>query len=479
MTSFQDIPPIFQGDLIFYTDGSYKSIPLNTASGSGVVLVAKENISAAESNEQWKEQLLIRSKIIFQTDHPFFMKADKETNNTAELQAIGIALKMSMLYGGQKLIRSDSEYAIGVVTGKMIPEVNKLMVQHIQELLEEAKEIASNSISENTLDSIMQKQNSIVFEHVKAHAQEKYNEMADKLAGEVEEMVAAYQDTTFTHDIRIISDFADNYLLAHGNTPDEDEKEEDKSTASSHGNRKSQTSLNIGRSQSGHNNIRSQSNSTPSSKLPTFSSSESGSSQSSSPCSSPANSISSSVTYTSDTTRSIRSDTESSGSIDIMLNSNGGTQLNSQESIDRLPLNNGQSCMDRLMQLFDDIEVCSDNGDAMLRFQLPRPDNDHMKKKAQYLFLKFMEALKADDETGSQGNHCFTKVFLDNFHVLQYLLHDKIINPHEQAENNLYWATDTSGECAVTASYQAVQFVSTGQLPSYNGLQLKTNERRQ
>lgn len=87
------------------------------------------------------------------------------TNNIAELQAISLAL--SALNSHQRkdcevTIRSDSQYAIGMLSKGWKIKANVTLVLAVLELMTQF--------------------NSVTFEKVKAHNGDKYNEWADKLA---------------------------------------------------------------------------------------------------------------------------------------------------------------------------------------------------------------------------------------------------------------------------------------------------------
>ena len=72
-------------------------------------------------------------------------------------------------------------------------------------------------------------------------------------------------------------------------------------------------------------------------------------------------------------------------------------------------------------------------------------------------------------------SRCITR-FIENTPTLQYEVNDEVLNPFQDAQMNMYWGTDTSGECAIVAAYQAHLYQLTGHLPTYGGLHLKTSE---
>lgn len=146
------------------------------------------------------------------------------SNNTGELTAIGEALKWlnNMYTGGLSpvesaslgntvdlaslkhypvIINCDSLYAANSVLGIFNGEKNKKLIQYIRNLYKTTKELASNNIynvqsqsqSHGAMDTkpgvvyspLVQsdeKENPVVFAHVKGHSGHVWNDLADQLA---------------------------------------------------------------------------------------------------------------------------------------------------------------------------------------------------------------------------------------------------------------------------------------------------------
>ena len=86
----------------------------------------------------------------------------RTTNNTTELAAIYAALELIKGKAGEHTIYGDSQYAGNLVFGNWKPKENK-------ELVAKVKQLAS-------------KVPNVTWEHVKAHADNQYNNYADYLA---------------------------------------------------------------------------------------------------------------------------------------------------------------------------------------------------------------------------------------------------------------------------------------------------------
>ncbi len=86
----------------------------------------------------------------------------RTTNNTTELAAIYAALELIKGKAGEHIIYGDSQYAGNLVLGNWKPKENK-------ELVAKVKQLAS-------------KVTNVTWEHVKAHADNQYNNYADYLA---------------------------------------------------------------------------------------------------------------------------------------------------------------------------------------------------------------------------------------------------------------------------------------------------------
>jgi len=111
-----------------------------------------------------------------------FMGAEVTSNNTAELCAIGEALKWvrdSVLNNDDDdrgitrvnvVIRYDSEYAANSVTGIFNGKKNRGLIENVRSILSDINNSKSG------------KYVSVSFKHVKGHSNDKWNDMADALA---------------------------------------------------------------------------------------------------------------------------------------------------------------------------------------------------------------------------------------------------------------------------------------------------------
>ena len=110
--------------------------------------------------------------VILEKSHHLFMGAETATNNTAELTAIGEALLWlrDEAPHGQAIpatIRYDSDYAAGVVTGRLTPSQNLKLVEQVR-----------------ILYGAVLEQRMLEFKWVKGHSEDNGNERADKMAEE-------------------------------------------------------------------------------------------------------------------------------------------------------------------------------------------------------------------------------------------------------------------------------------------------------
>jgi ribonuclease HI len=130
-------------DILVYTDGSC----MNKKGGYSYVIILNPNES-------------INNHHIL-SDYGFI--SNQSTNNIAELYAIKqVLIKLIDHVNQSILIRSDSEYAIKILTGINKPVANLELISECMVLLSQFK--------------------NLTFEHVEAHVGEYYNEMVDKLA---------------------------------------------------------------------------------------------------------------------------------------------------------------------------------------------------------------------------------------------------------------------------------------------------------
>jgi len=169
--SFADIK------IMYYVDGSKKED--DSEGGSAAIMFIKRT-----NDRDWREAKRITSKVITDTLDINYMGASRITNNTAELQAMCMALRDAANYRGRILIRYDSKYAYGVTTREMQDQDmdNIAMVTMAQQYYDGAKNKERRRMRRTTLESIMQDQIQIVFEHVQGHSEEVFNDRVDHAA---------------------------------------------------------------------------------------------------------------------------------------------------------------------------------------------------------------------------------------------------------------------------------------------------------
>ena len=125
-----------------YTDGSCRA---NKKGGIGIVLL-KNGEKISEGNYSYEDV----------------------TNNIMELNAIKIALKSVISEIDSLEIITDSEYAIGCITNSTWhPKKNVALIGQIKELLTKTQKLVKSPIK---------------ITHTKGHSDDKWNNLADKLA---------------------------------------------------------------------------------------------------------------------------------------------------------------------------------------------------------------------------------------------------------------------------------------------------------
>ena len=99
----------------------------------------------------------------------------KVTNNIMELKAIGIALKSIKNPIDSLTIISDSEYALGCIFNeKWNPKKNKDLINTIKKQLKDTQKLVKNPIE---------------CKHTYGHADDKWNNLCDKLAQNESSMI--------------------------------------------------------------------------------------------------------------------------------------------------------------------------------------------------------------------------------------------------------------------------------------------------
>eukprot|EP00597_Dinobryon_sp_UTEXLB2267_P017622 CAMPEP_0201113684 /NCGR_PEP_ID=MMETSP0812-20130820/77978_1 /ASSEMBLY_ACC=CAM_ASM_000668 /TAXON_ID=98059 /ORGANISM="Dinobryon sp., Strain UTEXLB2267" /LENGTH=225 /DNA_ID=CAMNT_0047377237 /DNA_START=478 /DNA_END=1155 /DNA_ORIENTATION=+ len=156
-----------------YTDGS--CIGNNDVQNSfcpagwGIVLVSNDPDSG-----KWVIQQQLFGPVVLDEWSPFSLGATVGSNNTGELSAIGETLiwirdnhEATKQYT-DVVIHYDSFYAAKSITGEFNGNKNKELYLNIRKIFQQLKVERSNL--------------NISFEHVKGHSNNKWNDLADKLA---------------------------------------------------------------------------------------------------------------------------------------------------------------------------------------------------------------------------------------------------------------------------------------------------------
>ena len=139
--------------LEIYVDGSAinnENPNVPTLGGVGVAMIEEGNVTG------------VRVEVSNHTLEDFPLDLKQTTNNTTELAAIYVALKLIEGKAGEHTIYGDSQYAGNLVFGNWKPKENKELVAKVKQLASEAP--------------------NVTWEYVKAHADNQYNNYADYLA---------------------------------------------------------------------------------------------------------------------------------------------------------------------------------------------------------------------------------------------------------------------------------------------------------
>ncbi len=104
---------------------------------------------------------------------PVWLGAQRHTNNTGELTGLGESIRWLLESDPDKtqpvLLRPDSEYSVGVLTGRVDAEENAELVEQVRTLLERLR---------------AQRKGRVGWSHVRGHSKHKWNDRADALADE-------------------------------------------------------------------------------------------------------------------------------------------------------------------------------------------------------------------------------------------------------------------------------------------------------
>ena len=139
--------------LEIYVDGSAinnENPNVPTLGGVGVAMIEEGNVTG------------VRVEVSNHTLEDFPLDLKQTTNNTTELAAIYVALKLIEGKAGEHTIYGDSQYAGNLVFGNWKPKENKELVAKVKQLAGEVP--------------------NVTWKYVKAHADNQYNNYADYLA---------------------------------------------------------------------------------------------------------------------------------------------------------------------------------------------------------------------------------------------------------------------------------------------------------
>ena len=150
-----------------YVDGSClgnQNVDRNTPAAWGLVVVKGDNGLGKGTGQIFDE---FSGKVITNDVEKGYLGAEIGSNNTAELTGFAEALRWVLVQDDDIpiIIRTDSQYAGNLATGKWKAKANKKLVNSLQRLWNEVSEIRE-----------------IEWEHVKAHRGHRWNERADHLA---------------------------------------------------------------------------------------------------------------------------------------------------------------------------------------------------------------------------------------------------------------------------------------------------------
>jgi ribonuclease HI len=153
--------------IYLYVDGSCeenRNVTSDTPAGWGFCVIEGDNgLGKGHGNLVYEES----GKVITNIESKLFIGAEVGSNNTAELSAIGHALRWLLSEGSGKpvIIRGDSQYAINITKGLWNAKANQQLASKVKKLWVEVQKI-----------------NRVNCEHIRAHRGHRWNERADHLA---------------------------------------------------------------------------------------------------------------------------------------------------------------------------------------------------------------------------------------------------------------------------------------------------------
>ena len=153
--------------LYIYVDGSCeenRNVTSKTPAGWGFCVISGDSGIGRGGGDVVFER---SGSVVTEESVDGFMGAEVGSNNTAELSAIGHAMRWLLAEGGSQaiMLRGDSEYALNIASGQWRAKANKGLADSVQALW---SEVASHR--------------SLTSEHVRAHRGHRWNERADHLA---------------------------------------------------------------------------------------------------------------------------------------------------------------------------------------------------------------------------------------------------------------------------------------------------------
>jgi len=158
---------MFGRALYIYVDGSCeenRNVTSKTPAGWGFCVISGDSGIGRGGGDVVFER---SGSVVTEESVDGFMGAEVGSNNTAELSAIGHAMRWLLAEGGSQaiMLRGDSEYALNIASGQWRAKANKGLADSVQALW---SEVASHR--------------SLTSEHVRAHRGHRWNERADHLA---------------------------------------------------------------------------------------------------------------------------------------------------------------------------------------------------------------------------------------------------------------------------------------------------------
>ena len=155
--------------LFAYTDGS-KKLKYSSA-GWSAVIVERDTHPSRQLDNPGKPIIEQFGKVVTQRSSPFFLGANAQTNNTAELSGIVKALIwfkdfQSLPKRAKLVIITDSQYSIDLLNGTSQPQSNTALVLRCRQLLADCKAAGTE----------------VLLNKITSHTRNKWNDHADRLA---------------------------------------------------------------------------------------------------------------------------------------------------------------------------------------------------------------------------------------------------------------------------------------------------------